>query len=180
MMTIVMSYLLFFIVLLALGIPLGFYTYRVMTGQKVFMTRIIAPVEGWIYRFIGKPAKQEMTAKKYIGSIVAFSLFSFLAIFLLMLFQGVLPLNPAGLKGTSIGLAFNTAISFVTNTNWQAYSGETTLSPLTQSLALTVQNFASAAVGIAVLFILLRGFVAEENVNLVIFGKISHESHSIF
>lgn len=161
MMTIVMSYLLFFIVLLALGIPLGFYIYRVMTGQKVFMTRIIAPVEGWIYRFIGKPAKQEMTAKKYIGSIVAFSLFSFLAIFLLMLFQGVLPLNPAGLKGTSIGLAFNTAISFVTNTNWQAYSGETTLSPLTQSLALTVQNFASAAVGIAVLFILLRGFVAE-------------------
>lgn len=147
--------------LLALGIPLGFYIYRVMTGQKVFMTRIIAPVEGWIYRFIGKPAKQEMTAKKYIGSIVAFSLFSFLAIFLLMLFQGVLPLNPAGLKGTSIGLAFNTAISFVTNTNWQAYSGETTLSPLTQSLALTVQNFASAAVGIAVLFILLRGFVAE-------------------
>lgn len=160
MSSILINQLLFLVVLIGLGIPLGFYTYKVMTGKRVWTSFILAPVENMIYRLLGKQAKTEMNAKKYTFSVLAFSFLSFIAVMFFMLLQGYFPGNPNGVEGTSLSLAFNTAISFVTNTNWQAYAGETTLSPLTQMLALTVQNFVSAGVGIAVLFALLRGFVA--------------------
>jgi K+-transporting ATPase ATPase A chain len=107
-----------------------------------------------------------MTAKKYGISVILFSVFSFFVLFLLHLLQGILPLNPQSMSGTSWDLAFNNAVSFTTNTNWQAYSGESTISYLTQMLGLTVQNFASAAVGIAVLFALIRGFIKVKETGL--------------
>ncbi|MEI5993485.1 potassium-transporting ATPase subunit KdpA [Candidatus Enterococcus mansonii] len=148
----------FFIVLIGLAIPLGFYIHKVMTGQKTILTKIIRPLEEIIYRFLGTPARKEMNAKQYGLSVLFFSFFSLIVLMAMMLGQGFLPLNPENLPGTSVSLAFNTAASFVTNTNWQAYAGEDTLSIFTQAFGLTVQNFVSAAVGIAVLFVLLRGF----------------------
>ena len=109
---------------------------------------------------------QEMTWKQYALAAVMFSAFGFLFLLLLNLFQGVLPLNPEGLPGCSWHLSFNTAASFVTNTNWQSYSGESTLSYLTQTLGLTVQNFVSAATGIAVMFALIRGFTRVKSTGL--------------
>lgn len=159
-----MSYIigedLFYIALLVgLSVPLGIYIYKIMTGQRVFLTRVFAPVEKGIYKIMGVRSDEEMGAKKYTLSVLWFSLFGLVFLFLLQLLQGHLPFNPAGMKGTSWHLAFNTAASFVSNTNWQAYSGESTLSYLTQFLGLTVQNFVSAATGIAVLFALIRGFI---------------------
>lgn len=159
MSTIVLEDIFYIAALVGLSIPLGIYIYKIMTGQKVFLTRVIAPVENGIYKIMGIKSDEEMGAKKYALSMLAFGAVGFIFLFLLQILQSFLPLNPAGLKSVSWDLAFNTAASFVTNTNWQAYSGETTMSYLTQFLGLTVQNFLSAAVGIAVLFALIRGFV---------------------
>lgn len=148
----------FIVVLIGLAIPLGFYIHKVMTGQKNILTKVIQPVETKIYHFLGTPAQKEMTAKQYATSVLVFSFFSLLVLMAMLLGQGFLPLNPEKLPGTSLSLAFNTAASFVTNTNWQAYAGEDTMSIFTQAFGLTVQNFVSAGVGIAVLFVLLRGF----------------------
>ena len=115
---------------------------------------------------MGAAPDEEMSAKKYALSVLLFSTAGFLFLFLLLLIQGFLPLNPEGMNGTSWHLAFNTAASFVSNTNWQAYAGESTLSYLTQFLGLTVQNFVSAATGIAVLFALIRGFVLKQKKTL--------------
>lgn len=156
--TIIIQQTIFFIVLIGLAIPLGFYIYKVMTNQKTILTRMIHPIETKIYQFLGTPAQKEMTAKQYSLSVLFFSFFSFILLMAMLLGQGFLPLNPERLPGTSVSLAFNTAASFITNTNWQAYAGEETLSIFTQAFGLTVQNFVSAAVGIAVLFVLLRGF----------------------
>jgi len=150
----------FLVLLIGLSIPLGIYIYKVMTGQKVWMTRLLVPAEKGIYRVMGIQDETEMSAKKYAGSVLVFSAISFIAVFLIQLIQGVLPLNPEHLGSVRWDLAFNTAASFITNTNWQAYSGESTLSYLTQSIGLTVQNFVSAAAGIAVLFALIRGFTS--------------------
>ena len=152
----------FIVVLICLSIPLGIYINKVMTGQKVFLSRFLSPVEKFIYKLMGVETDNEMSAKKYAGSVLIFSALSFLAIFLIQLLQNSLPFNPEGLKGVSLDLAFSTASSFVTNTNWQAYSGESTLSYLTQMLGMTVQNFVSAAVGVAVLFALIRGFILKK------------------
>ena len=153
----------FFVALLiGLSVPLGIYIYQVMTGQRVFLTRVLSPVEQGIYRLMGVRSDEEMSAKKYALSIILFSLVSFVFLWLLLLLQGMLPFNPEAMKGVSWHLAFNTAASFVSNTNWQAYAGETTLSYLTQFLGLTVQNFLSAASGIAVLFVLIRGLIRKE------------------
>ena len=154
--------LIFLALLAGLSIPLGVYMYKVMTGQKVFLSRLLSPVERGLYKVMGIRGGDEMTAKKYVFNVLAFSVIGFVFVFLLQLFQGVLPLNPEHLGSTSWHLAFNTAASFVSNTNWQAYSGESTLSYLTQSLGLTVQNFVSAATGIAVLFALIRGFILKK------------------
>lgn len=159
---IVLEDLFYIFALIGLSIPLGIYIYKIMTGQRVFLTRVVAPVENRIYKLMDVKSNEEMGAKKYAFSVLAFSFVGFIFLFLLQMLQGFLPLNPAGIKGVSWDLAFNTAASFVTNTNWQAYSGETSMSYLTQFLGLTVQNFVSAAIGIAVLFALIRGFILKQ------------------
>lgn len=166
-----MSYIIwqdiFYIALLiGLSFPLGIYIYKVMTGQKVFLTRVLVPVEKGIYKVMGVQGDEEMSAKKYALSALLFSAIGLVFLWLLQMLQGFLPFNPEGMKGTSWHLAFNTAASFGSNTNWQAYSGESTLSYLTQFLGLTVQNFVSAAAGIAVLFALIRGFILKQKKTL--------------
>ncbi|MEO2508379.1 potassium-transporting ATPase subunit KdpA [Clostridium paraputrificum] len=158
MMNAVLQYGLYLVILVVLAIPLGKYISKVMDGEKVFLSKVLVPVENFIYKIMRIDNKEDMTWKKYAVSVVSFSIFGFIILFLLNMLQGVLPLNPEGIDGTTAHLAFNTTSSFVTNTNWQAYSGESGLSYLTQMLGLTVQNFVSAATGIAVLFALIRGF----------------------
>lgn len=152
--------------LIGLSIPLGIYIYGVMTGQKVFLTPVLAPVEKVIYKVMGVRHDEEMDAKRYTLSVLLFSAAGLAFLWILQMLQGVLPFNPEGIQGTSWHLAFNTSASFVSNTNWQAYSGEATLSYLTQFLGLTVQNFVSAATGIAVLFALIRGFILKKKATL--------------
>ncbi len=149
-------------ILIGLSIPLGVYMYKVMTGRRVVLTSVLAPVENGIYKIMGVQNDEEMSAPKYTISVLLFSAIGLVFLWLLQMLQGFLPFNPEGMKGTSWHLAFNTAASFVSNTNWQAYSGESTLSYLTQFLGLTVQNFVSAAAGIAVLFALIRGFILKQ------------------
>ncbi|MBW4864005.1 MAG: potassium-transporting ATPase subunit KdpA, partial [Paeniclostridium sp.] len=124
----------------------------------VFLSKIIRPVEKFIYKVLKVNEKEEMNGKEYTISLISFSTLSLLFVLFLQMVQYLLPLNPEKLANVRWDLAFNTAISFVTNTNWQAYSGETTLSYLSQMIGLTVQNFVSAAVGISVLMVLIRGF----------------------
>ena len=122
----------FIAVLVGLSIPIGIYIYKVMTGQKVFLTKILSPVENCVYKIIGNWNVEGMGAKQYLVSVMTFSTIGLVFLWGLLMIQGFLPLNPEGMKGTSWHLAFNTAASFVSNTNWQAYSGESTLSYLTQ------------------------------------------------
>lgn len=152
--------IIFLALLIGLSVPLGVYISKVMTGQKVFLTKLLTPVENGIYRLMGVEREEEMSAKRYAISVLLFSGVGLLLLFLLLLLQGILPLNPQHMGAVSWDLAFNTAVSFITNTNWQAYSGESTLSYLTQALGLTVQNFVSAGAGIAVMFALIRGFTS--------------------
>lgn len=156
-MPIWIQYLPYLVVPFVLAIPLGKYIAKVITGQHNFMSIVIEPVEYRFYRWF-HVSKREMSWKKYLLNVLMFSFVSFLILIIILKFQNYLPGNPEHFADLSWSLAFNTAISFVTNTNWQAYSGETTLSDFSQSLGLTVQNFASAAVGIAVLFAVIRGF----------------------
>lgn len=158
-MSTVIQYILYLAVLVALAIPLGAYIKKVMNGEKTFLSKILTPCENAVYKVLRVNKEEQMNWKKYTVSVLAFSGVGLLFLFLLQLLQGVLPGNPQGLPGVKWDLSFNTAVSFVTNTNWQAYSGESTLSYLTQALGLTVQNFVSAATGIAVLFALIRGLV---------------------
>jgi K+-transporting ATPase ATPase A chain len=145
--------------LLALARPLGGYMARVYLGERVWLERILAPLERVCYRLIGVDPAEEMSWTRYAGAVLLFSAISTFAVYAIQRGQAWLPMNPAGLGPVPAGLAFNTATSFVTNTNWQAYGGETTLSYFTQMAALTVQNFVSAAVGMAVLVALVRGFI---------------------
>ncbi len=158
----VLQNVVYVVLLVGLGIPLGKYMYKVMKGEKVFLSKILGPAEKTIYKVMGINEHEEMDAKKYAISAIAFSILGFIIVFTLHLLQGVLPLNPEGIPGTSVDLAFNTTASFVTNTNWQAYSGQSSLSYLTQMIGLNVQNFVSAATGIAVLFALIKGFTRKE------------------
>ena len=158
-MSSVIQYILYLVVLIALAIPLGAYIKKVMNGEKTFLSKILTPCEDAVYKVMRVKKNEQMNWKKYAVSVLIFSGIGLVFLFLLQLLQGVLPGNPQGLSGVKWDLSFNTAASFVTNTNWQAYSGESTLSYLTQALGLTVQNFVSAATGIAVLFALIRGFI---------------------
>ena len=148
---------LYFIALIVLAVPLGRYMAKVYSGEKVFLGRFAGPLERWIYRCCRINGSQEMTWKAYAGGLLLFNLIGCLAVYLLQRFQGFLPLNPSGFPAVPPDLAFNTAVSFVTNTNWQAYGGETTMSFFTQMAGLTVQNFLSAASGMAVLIAFIRG-----------------------
>ena len=152
--------ILFYVVtLMALAKPLGWYMARVYEGESVGLNRLLAPVERLIYRLSGVNPKEEMRWTDYAIGMLVFNLLGALAVFALQRLQASLPFNPQNLPGVSPDSAFNTAVSFATNTNWQGYGGETTMSYLTQMLGLTVQNFVSAATGMAVLVALIRGFI---------------------
>lgn len=144
-------------VLLILVKPLGGYMARVYQGERTFLSPVIAPVERFVLRLAGVKSDDEMTWKTYALIVLIFNLVGFFFLYLLLRVQNVLPLNPQALGGVSPELSFNTAVSFVTNTNWQSYGGETTMSYLSQMLGLGVQNFLSAATGMAVLIALIRG-----------------------
>ena len=148
---------LYMAVLLALVKPLGWYMARVYEGRPCGLDRILGPLEQLIYRIAGVHADDEMRWTTYAWAMLLFNMLGLLVVFGFQLFQGLLPLNPQGFGAVRPDLAFNTAVSFATNTNWQNYGGETTLSYLTQMLGLTVQNFVSAASGMAVLVALIRG-----------------------
>jgi len=132
---------------------------KVMNGEHVFLSGVLQPVERVIYRVLKIDPEEDMDWKKYSVCAGVFSVLSLFVLWAILCFQKFLPLNPEGIEGTSWHLGFNTAASFTTNTNWQAYSGESTLSYFSQMLGLNFQNFVSAAIGIAVLFALIRGFV---------------------
>lgn len=125
----------------------------------MFLSKLLRPCEHGIYKLLRINDREDMSWKKYLLSTLVFNALGLLALFAILLLQGVLPWNPQGVEGLSWHLAFNTAVSFVTNTNWQTYSGEAALSNLSQAVGLTVQNFVSAACGIAVLFALIRGLM---------------------
>ncbi len=149
---------LFLGVLLLLAKPLGAYMARVYEGQPSGLDRVLGPFELLCYRLCGIKPDEEMGWKKYTGAVLLFSAAGFFFLYLLQRLQGMLPLNPQKFPAVSPDSSFNTAVSFVTNTNWQGYGGETTMSYLTQMAGLGVQNFVSAAAGMAVLVALIRGF----------------------
>ncbi|HRI66583.1 MAG TPA: potassium-transporting ATPase subunit KdpA [Polyangium sp.] len=143
---------------LALAIPLGPYMARVYTGETGLAARILGPIERLFYRMSGVRPDEEMGFAEYAGAVLASNMLGAIVVYVMQRFQGGLPLNPAGIGAVEPPVAFNTAVSFASNTNWQAYGGETTLAHLTQMVGLTVQNFLSAATGMAVLVALIRGF----------------------
>lgn len=149
---------LFCAVVLALVKPLGFYMTRVFSGERTLLSLVLGPVERGLYRVAGLDARQEQTWLGYAGALVVFHVLGFLLLYAILRLQALLPLNPAGQGEVAPDLAFNTSTSFITNTNWQSYGGETTLSYLSQMLGLTHQNFLSAATGIAVAVAMIRGF----------------------
>lgn len=154
------------IVLTMTGFITGKYMAQVFNGEKTFLTPVLKPVEKFIYSVCSVDEYEEMNWKTYTFSVVFFSFINIGFLFLLQLLQGNLPLNPQKFPGVRWDTALNTAISFVTNTNWQSYGGETTMSYLTQMLGLTVQNFLSASVGIAASLAMIRGFIRKETENI--------------
>ena len=146
------------VVLVLLAKPLGAYMARVYEGRPIWLDRPLGWLERLVYRLSGIRADQEMSWKVYALTMLLFNVAGLLLVYLLQRMQGVLPLNPQGFGAVSPDSSFNTAVSFASNTNWQGYGGESTMSYLTQMLALTVQNFVSAATGMAVLVALIRGF----------------------
>ena len=153
---------LFLVVLVALVQPLGRYMANVYEGEPTWLSRLLSPLERLVYRVAGIDPQSEQDWKQYALALLVFNLAGLVVVYLLQRLQGVLPLNPQGFGAVSPDSAFNTAVSFATNTNWQGYGGETTMSYLTQMLGLGVQNFLSAASGMAVLVALIRGFVRRE------------------
>lgn len=155
----IVQIVLYLAVLALLVKPLGLWMAKVYAGESTWLSRGLAPLERLCYRLCGFDPQAEMTWRQYASAMLQLSLLSIAAVYLMQRAQGFLPLNPAGLSGVSADSSINTAISFATNTNWQGYGGESTMSYLTQMLALGVQNFVSAAVGMSVLVALVRGFV---------------------
>lgn len=147
----------YLVVLLALARPLGAYMARVYTGKSFGLDRVLAPVERLIYRLSGVRSNEEMNWKTYALAMLLFNFAGLFVVYALQRLQQWLPLNPQGFASVTPDSSFNTAISFASNTNWQGYGGETTMSYLTQMLGLTVQNFLSAATGMAILAALIRG-----------------------
>jgi len=144
-----------------LGWPIGVYMSRVWNGERTWLDPVLKPVEGVFYKASGVDPSRSQGWLGYAGALLAFNAAGFVALYAILRLQGVLPLNPQGFEGLNAHLAFNTAVSFVTNTNWQAYGGETTMSTLSQMLGLTVQNFLSAATGATIAAALARAFVAD-------------------
>ncbi|MDK9706036.1 MAG: potassium-transporting ATPase subunit KdpA [Desulforhopalus sp.] len=157
---------LFFAVLLALVKPLGGFMARVYQGQRTFLSPLFAPCEKFIYRICGVQAEEEMDWRQYAGAVLLSNLVLFLMLFAMLMLQQLLPMNPKQLPSFTWQLALNTAVSFVTNTNWQNYAGEQTASYVTQMLGFTVHNFVSSATGMAVAIALIRGFVRRKTPTL--------------
>lgn len=157
---------LYIVALLAIAAPLGLFMAKVLEGEKTFLSGAFGWLERIIYKVSGVDPNRQQNWKSYAGAAILFNLIGTLVVYVLQRAQSSLPLNPAQMAGVSPDSSFNTAISFATNTNWQGYGGESTMSYLTQMLALGVQNFLSAATGIAVLAALIRGFRNRENPNL--------------
>ena len=154
----VLQLALYVVLLIAVTPLLGAYMAKVFMGERVWLTPVLRPIERGLYRLCGIKADEEQHWTTFTFSLLAFNLLGILLLYAILRLQAWLPLNPADMGPVSEHLAFNTAVSFVTNTNWQSYGGESTLSYLTQMLGLTVQNFVSAATGIAVALALIRGF----------------------
>ena len=150
--------ILFFVILAALIVPVGGFMAKVYTGERTFLSPIIDPVERWILSASGVNSGEEMDWKMFAVAMMVFSVIGIAVVFMLQSVQQLLPLNPAGVGAVPWDLSLNTAVSFATNTNWQAYAGETGVSYLTQMIGLAVQNFMSAAVGMAVLIAFIYGF----------------------
>ena len=136
---------------------------RVFEGERTFFTPVVGPIERLIYRLSGVDPSEETDWRRYALAVLAVNLVGFVVLFVLQRLQAYLPFNPQDFAGVSPDSSFNTAVSFASNTNWQGYGGETTMSYLTQALGLGVQNFLSAATGIAVLVALTRGFIRRES-----------------
>ncbi len=151
--------ILYLALLVGLGYPLGLFIARVYKRERTFLDPILGPVERFLYRLSGVNPDEEMNWKQNALAMLMFNLAGILVVYALQRLQGLLPLNPQGFGAVSPDSSFNTAVSFGTNTNWQGYGGETTMSYLTQMLGLTVQNFVSAATGMAVLALFIRGLV---------------------
>nr|WP_314430220.1 potassium-transporting ATPase subunit KdpA [uncultured Brevundimonas sp.] len=149
-----------------LGWPIGVYMSRVWNGERTWLDPMLKPVEGLFYRAAGVDPARSQGWLGYVGALLVFNLAGFLLLYGLLRLQGILPMNPQGFDGLSPHLAFNTAVSFVTNTNWQSYGGETTVSTFTQMVGLTVQNFVSAATGATIAAALARAFIANRGEGL--------------
>ncbi|MBI5965070.1 MAG: potassium-transporting ATPase subunit KdpA [Chloroflexi bacterium] len=149
----------YLVVLLALAKPLGSFMAKVYQGERTFLDHVLGPVERFIYRLSGVKPEEDMNWKTYAMAVMLFNALGLLTVYVLQRLQAVLPLNPQGLGAITPDSSWNTAVSFASNTNWQGYGGETTMSYLTQMFGMTVQNFVSAATGMAVLVALIRGIV---------------------
>jgi K+-transporting ATPase ATPase A chain len=158
----ILQLIIYFLVLLAITKPLGIYMARVFSGERTFMTMLLGPLERLIYRLCRVDEKKEQQWTTYTAAMLMFSLVSLLLLYLLQRFQYYLPLNPQKFPGVPADLAFNTAVSFTTNTNWQAYSGESTMGYLVQMAGLAFHNFTSAATGIVLAIAFIRGISRRE------------------
>lgn len=156
----------FFVLLLLLVKPVGTYMFKVFSGEKTFLSPLLSAPEKMIYKLAGIDQDNQQNWKSYFISVLFINLLGIVFLIFLQMFQAYLPLNPQNLPGTSFHLALNTAVSFVSNTNWQSYVPESTMSYFTQMTGLTVQNFLSSATGIVVLIALIRGFIRKEVANL--------------
>src|ERR1700723_3540968 len=161
-----LQFVVFFAVLLLLMRPLGLYIARVLEGEKTFLDPLLRPIERLLYRACGIQADQEMSWQQYSVAMLIFSFVSLLLTYLIERVQFFLPWNPQHLAGVSPALAFNTAVSFTTNTNWQSYTPETTMSYFTQMVGLAYHNFISAAVGIAIAIALVRGIARKQSATI--------------
>lgn len=162
----IIEFLVFIILVTALVKPIGNYMSKVFEGEKTFLSIIFLPIEKLIYKVSKIHPSYEMNWKEFAISMLIFNAIGFIVLFLILIFQQFLPLNPQHLKGFNLDLAFNTAVSFITNTNWQAYSGESTASYFSQMLGFAVLNFLSAVTGIVILLAIIRGFARKQTSNL--------------
>ena len=153
---------LFSLIIIAISVPLGVYMAKVFAGERTFLDPVLVPAERFIYRLCGVEPATEQTWIEYATSLLLFSLVGMVVLYALQRLQGLLPLNPQGLGAISTDSSFNTAASFITNTNWQSYTPETTMSYLTQMAGLAFHNFVSAAAGLALAIAVIRGFVRRE------------------
>jgi len=157
---------LFFVLLLALVKPLGGYMAGIYSGEKTFLSPVIRPVESFLYRLTGTSPDEEMTWKQYGIAVLLFNLAGIVFLYLILRLQHVLPFNTPGMQPIAPDQAFNAAVSFVTNTNWQSFSGEASMSIFSQTVGFTVQNFLSSATGMAVMMALIRGIIRKQTANL--------------